>query len=143
LKNGTARQREKYVVTINEQPKGGKTMKLGQFITETLKELVEGVKGAQDHVAKAGGAVNPSGLTYLRPEMAQVQHKATTRIGQQIEFDIEIAAIEGKQKKGDAKVSVLSIGAGGQMQSGVENRSVNRIKFTLPVIFPKMEYTED
>jgi len=118
-------------------------MKLKDFITETLKEIIDGVKGAQQHAAEAGGAINPTGLLYFEGSSQAIQHKKTSRIGQDIEFDIEVAAVEEEKTKGGAGIFIGSIGLGLQGQSGAENRSVNRIKFKIPVIFPKMEYKED
>lgn len=118
-------------------------MKLKDFITETLKEIIDGVKGAQQYAAEAGGAVNPKGLIYLEGSSGAVQHQETSRIGQELEFDIEISASEEEKTKGSAGIFISAIGLGLQGQSGAENRSVNRIKFKIPVIFPKMEYKED
>ena len=119
-------------------------MKLKTFISEALKQLIEGVKESQQYAAEAGAAVNPSGLDYLKDSSAKVQHKETTRIGQEVEFDLEIATTEATEKGGHAEISVVSIGGlGGKVGSSVESRSASRIKFKVPVIFPKMIYKED
>jgi hypothetical protein len=118
-------------------------MKLQDFISGTLKELMDGVKNAQKYAAVSGGAINPKGLVYLKESSGVVQHRETSRIGQEIEFDIEVTASEEKKTKGGAGVLISIVGLGVQGQSGAENRSVNRIKFKVPVIFPKGEYKED
>jgi len=117
-------------------------MKLQEFITSTLKELIDGVKNAQEHAKKCGGAINPTGLQYLEGSSGTVQHKKTSRIGTDIEFDIEVLVSDQNEKKGGAGVSVPILKVGFDGKSGSENRSVNRVKFKVPVIFPKGEYTE-
>jgi hypothetical protein len=118
-------------------------MKLQDFISGTLKELMDGVKSAQKYATESGGAINPRGLIYLDGSSGMVQHKETSRIGQEIEFDIEVTASEEEKIKSGVGILVSIVGFGVQGQSGSENRSVNRIKFKIPVIFPKGEYKED
>jgi hypothetical protein len=118
-------------------------MKLEDFITSTLKDVINGVKGAQKHAEECGGAINPKGLQYLTGSSGTIQHKETSRIGTDIEFDIEVLVTKQKGSKGKLSVSIPTVvdaGVGGQ--SGTENRSINRVKFKVPVIFPKGEYSE-
>ena len=84
-------------------------MKLKDFITETLKEIIDGVKGAQQYAAEAGGAINPKGLMYLEGSSGTVQHQETSRIGQELEFDIEITASEEEKTKGGAGIFISAI----------------------------------
>ena len=118
-------------------------MKVQDFITTTLKELIAGVKGAQKYAAHAGGAINPSGLQYLTGSSGTVQHKKTTRIGTDIEFDIEVTVREEKKKGGKVGAKLVMLSSGIEGQTIGEDKSVNRIKFKVPVIFPKMEYIEE
>jgi len=117
-------------------------MKLQDFISETLKDIFAGIKVAQNHVAKIEGAINPTGLKYLSGSSGVVQHIETSRIGQEIEFDLEIC--ESKEKSGEGKagieIHVLSFGA--KAKTATKDRSANRLKFKIPVIFPKGKYEE-
>ncbi len=119
-------------------------MKLQDFISGTLKELVDGVKEAQPYVEKNGGAINPIGLLYLKDSAGVVQHLETSRIGQEVEFDLEVIVSEEKNKEGAGSISIpyTTIGIKGVILKKVQNRSVNRVKFKIPVIFPKGEYKE-
>lgn len=87
-------------------------------------------------MAKLGGAVNPKGCQYLAPSSGTIQHKQTSRIGQDVEFDIEVSVGESKKLKGGGKVPVLSI-SGERM---AEDKAINRIRFKIPVIFPKSDF---
>ncbi len=113
-------------------------MKVSEFVQETLREIVKGVKDSHGPVQKLGGAVNPKGCQYLSPSAGSVQHKKTSRIGQDVEFDIEVSVAESKRVEGGAKIPVLSV----EGERVSENRVVNRVRFKVPVIFPKGEYKE-
>ncbi len=63
-------------------------MQVKDFISESLKQVVEGIKDSQPRVAELRGAVNPKGLNYLQGSSGVVQHLETSRIGQEIEFDM-------------------------------------------------------
>ena len=118
-------------------------MELKDFIAQTVSQVMEGVKEAQTLAEKVGGAVNPKGQLYLTTESAPFQDKETTRIGDFIHFDVEVEVIEGKAESGGAKLSIPSIGGlGGELSGKKENRSINRVSFRLPVIYPKGTYKE-
>ncbi len=118
-------------------------MKLQDFISETLKEIFAGLKVAQDHVAKIGGAINPTDLIYLNGSLAKVQHKKTSRIGQEIDFDLEVCESKEKSGEGKAGVEIHVLSFGGKIKTATQDRSVSRLKFKIPVIFPKGEYKEN
>ena len=118
-------------------------IKLSEFVSEALLELIRGIEKAQQEDFKHGGAVNPKGCHYLNPGSGTIQHKETTRIGQDVAFDLEVTVVEGESSKAGAGLFVVWAGLGGQTQSNAQSRAVNRIQFKVPVIFPKGEYSED
>ncbi len=117
-------------------------MEIRDFISETLSEIVAGIKDAQPKVQEAGGAVNPKGCNYPNLEKFTIQHKETSRVGDNVEIEIAVTAVKTENSGGKMGVSLqvfeASIGGGSQAQSG----SVSRVKFKIPVIFPKSEYSE-
>ena len=118
-------------------------MELKDFIAQTISQVMEGVKESQELAKKVGGAVNPKGQVYLIAEAAPFQDKETTRIGDFINFDVEVEVIERKAETGGAKISILSVGGfGGWLSRKWQNRSINRVNFRLPVIYPKGDYIE-
>ena len=119
-------------------------MELKDFIAQTISQIMEGVIEAQGLAQKSGGAVNPKGQMYLAPDAAPLMDKGTTRIGDFINFDVAIEVTEGKEESGGAKISVPTIGGlGGKLFRKLENKSVSRVSFRLPVIYPKGTYEED
>ncbi len=119
-------------------------MELKDFIAQTISQIMEGVIEAQKVAEEAGGAVNPKGQIYINQESAPFMDKDTTRIRDFINFDVAIEVTDGKEQSGNAKISVLSIGGfGGEITEGVQNKSINRVNFRLPVIYPKGAYKEE
>jgi len=118
-------------------------MKLDQFISQALIDIANGIKKAQKEYENIGGQVNPRGLNYIHPDILAVQHKETSRIGQIIEFDLTVTGggkIEGSAKAG---IEVMDIGLSGKVQGTSETGHLNKLRFKIPVIFPKSVYKED
>lgn len=113
-------------------------MELKEFISETLVQIIEGINKAQikakesnaeinpdlvgnsDHTAKYGGGIRTAGGNY-----AQI-----------VEFDVAVTTAEGKNVKGGIGVAAAVINMGSSGQSNSENTSVNKIKFSIPLVLP-------
>ena len=119
-------------------------MELKDFIAQTTSQIMEGVKEAQKLAEESGGAVNPKGQLYLVPDAAPFMDKSTTRIGDFINFDVAIEVTETTGESGGAKISVSAIGGfGGDLNRKSQNKSISRVNFRLPIIYPKGNYEED
>ena len=97
-------------------------MELRDFVAETLKQIIDGVKLAQEHAKDAGAAINPPSPAHRAPQF--------------IEFDVAVTTTEGDQIKGGAGVFVGPVGLGTQAQSEATSSAVNRIKFSIPLLLP-------
>ena len=98
-------------------------MELQDFIDETLKQIISGVRSAQESAIELGAKVNPRGGSVV--EMRSVH------------FDIAVSTSEGTEKKGGIVVVVGPVGSvGSQDQSDVVSSSMSRIKFSVPVKLP-------
>src|SRR3989338_8634698 len=91
-------------------------MDLQQFVAQTLVQIANGVKNAQEHVKSAGCIVNPLRASDQDPIMSP-----NTSF---IEFDVALTVTEGSDSKG-------GIGAHERSRSATE--SVSRIKFKVPM----------
>jgi hypothetical protein len=113
-------------------------LKLEEFISETLKQIINGVSEAQLYALEKNACVNPSGLTF-RTDQGQIRlyNPQTGDIAQEIHFDIAVTATEGTGTKGGVGVFVGALGLGSQGQSEKESSIVSRISFDVPVILPK------
>lgn len=98
-------------------------MELQDFIAETLKEIISGVRRAQESAIDLGAKINPRGGSIV--EMRNVQ------------FDVAVSTSEGAEKKGGIGVFVGPVGSvGSQDQSDLASSSMSRIKFSVPLKLP-------
>jgi len=104
-------------------------MELKTFITETLNQIIDGVKDAQYHAAEQGGEVNPVVLFASKTVDRLRQHQLSGPLIQEIDFDVAVTATEGTKTKGGVGVFVGVVGLGTQGQSDTSNQSISRIKF--------------
>lgn len=117
-------------------------MDLKEFVSETLKQIFEGVKTAQDDVANSGGKISPSIQCHNVSQLTQphlVYHDETS--GQyipanKIDFDVALTTAESSGKGGKAGVTVWGIGAGVEGKTETTNSAVSRVKFSVSVILP-------
>lgn len=118
-------------------------MELHEYVTETLKQIINGVKTAQKFATEADAQINPTRMGFgkygepilnLRGVVANNE-----RHGQMVEFDVAITVTEGDQVKGGIGVFAGPLGVGTQAQTATSNVAVNRIKFSIPVFLPEQK----
>ena len=111
-------------------------MELKTFVAETLKQLIDGIKTAQEYAKKEGAIVNPN-ERFMYSDNKEYAISTTTGLrAQVIDFDIAISAQESDQYKGGVGIFVGPVGIGTQGHAEFTDSSVNRIKFSLPVYLP-------
>ena len=105
-------------------------MDLETFVAETLRQLIAGVKKAQESTQVEGANINPDVAwpTYA----ALAQNKI-----QKVEFDVAVTATEGSEKKAGIGVAMAMFVAGGEATSNTVNTSISRIRFAVPIILPE------
>jgi len=101
-------------------------MKLQEFVSETLKEIIAGVKEAKSFAASQGAMVNPPIDRGGRP----------ANLIKDVEFDVAVISTEGTETKKGAGIFVAGIGVGAKGKVDMSNSTVSRIKFSVPVILP-------
>lgn len=112
-------------------------MDLEEFVAQSLKQIVAGVKRAQQEVASSGASVNPP-LNTTHSEMGK-QGLLWSRSGspvQVVQFDVALTVVEGTGTKGGIGVFAGAINLGSTGQSSNENRSVSHLKFAVPLALP-------
>ena len=115
-------------------------MELKQFVSTTLVAVVEGVVDAQSKCQEAatGAHINPGGLLRTTSSISQdaIWDNSENNFARTVSFDVAVTVEDGS--KTDAKVGVLSgflsLGAGGE--SSNKQLAVNRVQFSVPVLFP-------
>ena len=114
-------------------------MELKEFITNTLVQIMEGVKDANDKLETSSAEVNPR----LGPTSSTILAKqgiltADNRgVIQNVDFDIALTGSDGTKTKGAISVLFGAVNLGSSGQSETTNQTVNRIKFYVPITLPK------
>ena len=112
-------------------------MRLQEFVTESLAEIVRGVRDAQKDPDMADAKINPTRLTLgNKITEASMYDYQLGIVAQMIEFDVAVTAEEGKGTKGGIGIFAGAIGLGSQGQSESKNMSVSRLKFKVPLMLP-------
>lgn len=117
-------------------------MKLDEFIFESIKQVIDGIEKAQDYAQSKGakvtgenlgfvGAKNGAGIVYYDNSSGEVVEK--------IDFDVAITTKEGDKTKAGAGLFVGPFSFGASGESGNENGSISRLKFSVPLHLPKQK----
>lgn len=107
-------------------------MELNKFISETLKEIISGVKEAQEFARENGACINPNQFgTLTSPKNILDMGDGTVSIVQPVEFDVCVT--HTKKKSGKGGIEIVS----GSMESSTDTAS--RIKFSVAVSLPRMK----
>ncbi len=110
-------------------------MELSEFVEQTIRQLVEGVAGAQRAVEGSGAHVNRATQHGGRAGPDQWWRGGSWH--QPVRFDVAIEASEQAGSSGKAGVVVASIGLGGAKSEKSSMSSTNRVQFMVPLALPE------
>lgn len=109
-------------------------MDLRDFVSGTLKEIIAGVKDAQEYALENGACVNPTEFgTLAKPEHVIDMGDGKLSIVQPISFDICVS--DKRTKSGKGGIEIVSGGYEGT------KATENRVKFSVAVALPRMNVT--
>lgn len=117
-------------------------MNLQEFISETLFQITEGVRLAQERTQSSGAMINAK--DYVIQPSGQLQwgdFDRTTNIGQTVEFDVAVTVGDSENMKGGMGITAGIITVGYKADKGKDNNTVSRIKFSVPVFLPQQKVT--
>lgn len=110
-------------------------MKLEEFISETLKEIIAGVKESQVYAQSEGAWVNPR-LNPAGKEGIRYVVDGTGNNAEQIEFDVAVTSTEGSATEAGVGIFVAAVGLGAKGKSDASSSSISRIKFSVYLGLP-------
>ncbi len=110
-------------------------MQLDEFVSQTLKQVIDGVSSAQQYGKSKNANINPS-TARMDGKAAGYSFCVETGIPlQDIEFDVAVTVSESNESSdGDANVGAISVTSLNQSTS--QSSSVSRIKFKVPILLP-------
>jgi hypothetical protein len=112
-------------------------MDLKEFVTQTLCQIAEGTKAAQDVVHASGGAVNPHLNTGTEILSKAGFLWSSDGIATNVQFDVALTVTEGTGTKGGIGIFAGAVNLGSSGQSRAENTSISHVKFSVPLRLPK------
>lgn len=111
-------------------------MDLKDFIKQTLIEITNGVKEAQEEIKDSGAYINPEG--FHSGENLRSGYGGEYRHVQKVKMSVGVNVVENSEMKGGAGIiSVLSLGVSGKVSD--VNSVTNRIEFEIPISLPVMD----
>ncbi|MDO6804004.1 hypothetical protein Q4595_16280 [Wenyingzhuangia sp. 1_MG-2023] len=102
-------------------------MELDIFITKTINSVVKGVADSQNESKEKGACVNPVMRAYGN-------HKPTIT---NLEFDIAITSSSETENQINGGISVVNISLGGKSSDKDIEKSISKVKFSVPIILPE------
>ncbi|MGL5397577.1 hypothetical protein [Aeromonas veronii] len=104
-------------------------------MSETLKQIIDGVTSAQEYGRSKNANINPSSAR-MDTKVSGYSYCVETGIPlQDVEFDVAVTVSESNfTSDGDKSVGAISVSA--ESSSTSQNSSVSRIKFKVPILFP-------
>ena len=111
-------------------------MDLKEFVTETLVQIVQGVKDAQTKVSSNSSSSHISPQLSTAIGVLERQGRLVAQNGglvHLVDFDVALTVTEGTGSKGGVGIFVGAIGLGAQNESKASNSSISRIKFQVPI----------
>ena len=98
-------------------------MDLKDFVSETLKEIIEGVKGAQDFAIENGAVINPTSFGVVSPKAIMSKDNEEVTSVQRIDFSLSLQ--QSYAADGKVSIGVMDIGKiEGEYRNIKENRFV-------------------
>jgi hypothetical protein len=114
-------------------------MDLRDFVSETLIQIIDGVRAAQEHASQVSAEINPSNIQHFGGDNNQFFRPAglVGKYGHIVEFDIALTPVNEEQAKGGGFEILSVLDAGVQGKAETSNNATNRIHFAIPIIMPK------
>ncbi|KPL78079.1 hypothetical protein ADN00_07840 [Ornatilinea apprima] len=118
-------------------------MKLGNFIAQTLTEIIDGVSIAQDYAKEKGACINPKYVKWSEIRGHYVDRVASGKdespLLSPIEFEILLTVGEDDKAQGGLGIFASSLGIGIKGETNDYSETINRIKFQILAILPQQK----
>ncbi len=113
-------------------------MEVKEFVAETLKQIIEGVRLAQDEIAterdeRKTGVINPERASgkATGPRASSWRQPIET-----VSFDIAVTVSEETKAGGRGGLMVAGVGLGAKGEFASASTAVSRINFSVPIALP-------
>lgn len=114
-------------------------MKLQDFVSETLQQIIRGIKDAQEKTKDSGAEVSPAlGAWSGNLEKHKIIQAKSGHCVHFVDFDVALTVTQETETKAGIGIFASVIGIGAQGQTNNENATINRIQFRVPITLPQI-----
>jgi hypothetical protein len=118
-------------------------MELKEFVTQTLIQIIGGVKDAQELAAKERASINSERLYLESTGHIKYLDHVVSPIVTKIDFDVAVTTSEESKAQGGGVITIAAIaGIGSKLEAGSKDSTVCRIQFSVPVALPVQPHQE-
>ncbi len=110
-------------------------MDLKDFVKETLVQITEGVKEAQEECKKSGCRINPEYKQEGRRKLYTDDNAPVT----EVHFKVGLSSDSTEKNKGGIAVSFATVVLGHSNEHGDSYSSDTSVEFSVPVALPKFK----
>lgn len=110
-------------------------MDLKDFVKETLVQITEGVKEAQEECKKSGCRINPKYKKDGKKERYTDDNNPVT----EVHFKVGLSSDSSEKDKGGIAVSFATVVLGHSNEHGDSYSSDTSVEFSIPVALPKFK----
>lgn len=119
-----------------------KKMRLSEFISQTLIEIIDGVSGAQEHAKEKKAAINPKHINWSdRKQSHYIETKAVGRdeapMITPIDFEILLTVNEDDKAQGGIGIFAASLGIGVKGEVSETTEAIHKINFKVMTQLPQ------
>lgn len=111
-------------------------MELKDFVSETLTQITEGVRDAQEKCKELGGLVNPMLKVGSSYNGQPYHHRDSDYPATQVCFKVGLTESSNKGDKAGIGVFLGKVSLGKEVNKELETQSVTSVEFSVTVVFP-------
>lgn len=114
-------------------------MELKEFISETLTQIAQGVKDAQNNVAELGAKVNPANVASFEGDIPHCKGSMKTPSKVLCDVEFSVALTNNSSTSTDSGIGILfgAVSLGGKHNTSDKDTSLNSIRFNVIMELPK------
>ena len=113
------------------------TIKLEDFVADSLVQIVRGVTRAQEELKDTGARVSPLMLKTQREASIGEARMAGGQPVYDVVFDVAVSGSESTSTSGGVGVVVGVFGLGSKGESADAQSNLSRIQFRVPLLLPR------
>lgn len=119
---------------------GGKIVNVQEFVTESLRQIIDGVSDAQSYANEKQAHINPPSY-YMNLATGKPERDDRVRnqsVGQMVDFDIAVIVTSTAANKDTIRVVGGPLGL--DVEAGQhEHSTASRIRFSVPLFLPQQK----